>query len=250
MRLTYLLYPLSLLLACGPDGGTSDTASESSATTAANTTDPTSSTAPTTTTTTTATTTATTDDTTGTSTSSTTTGDTTTGAPAEPCLVDADCMLQDDCCTCTGVPLGTDTPECPGECRQSSCTAAGIDAAVCRLGVCETERLSCDASKIACDQLPPKCDPGTLPGTTENCYTGACVPAFLCDVVPDCSACPADKFCVQYVAFGVEKVTCEPVPPGCDGLVDCACVGDLVCSEPFGVCTSQGAVVSCECATC
>ena len=74
--------------------------------------------------------------------------------------------------------------------------------------------------------------------------------ALLCDVVPNCNFCRVDKFCVQKVGFVIESATCEPVPPGCDGSVDCECVSELVCSEPFGVCTSQGAVVSCECATC
>ncbi len=280
MRFSYIPCTLALLVACTPGGGSSDTTDASTSTTSEPTTaEPTSSTSSTsstgvttTVTTTEATTTVTTEvsttvtattdattvitttdtttsDTVGTS-DTTDTTDTTTGAPAEPCVDDADCKLHDDCCTCEGVPVGTDIADCPGECVQSTCASLGIEAAVCRLGVCETERLSCDQSAIICDEAPPPCDPGKLPQTTPGCYTGQCVPASLCDVVLTCKDCPADTMCVQKVSFGIDSVTCEPIPPGCDGKVDCACVGDLVCTGMYGLCSSQGAVVSCECPNC
>ena len=263
MRRTYLACTLGLLLACTPGTGTTDTTAD---TTGSQTT---SATGPGDTTTTAAPTTGAGTDTTATSTDATTgvvtdattepatteAGETsttsgTTGPAANSCLVDADCVLHSDCCTCAGVRFDVDVPVCDARCEQSQCTALGIDEAVCRLGVCETERLGCDQSKVVCDQPSPACPPGQLPETTDVCYTGACIPAALCDVITDCAQCPADKMCVQKFGFGLDSLTCEPVPPGCGGTVDCACVGDLVCTGMYSACFAEGAVVSCECPSC
>jgi hypothetical protein len=274
MRLPYPILPFLVLLACGPQGGTSDDSS-STGTPPANTTggatepgattgttgEPT---APTTTTldpttdggTITASTGTTTGvDDTGLASSTTTlaTEAQTTGEPPGPgqCLEDSDCKLHDDCCTCQGVPLGEDVVFCDEECKQSKCSELGVTAAACRHGVCETARLSCDQVKVVCDQNPPPCPEGQLPTTTPACWTGQCVPAELCDVVPDCGACPPGKLCVQQVGFGVQATTCEPIPPGCGGVVDCACAGELVCTDEFKACFDQpGDVISCECLNC
>ena len=262
MRITYLACTLGVLLACTPGTGTTDTTTDTD-TTGSQTT---SATGPGGTTTTAAPTTGTdtnatsTDASTGVVTSATTepattepgeTGTTgaTTGATDNNCVVDADCVLHSDCCTCEGVRFDVDVPVCDLRCEQSQCDALGIDQAVCRLGVCETERLHCDQA-VACDQAPPACPPNHLPETTDACYTGKCVSAALCDVVTDCALCPADMMCVQQVSFGVDSITCEPIPPGCGGVVDCACVGDLVCTGMYTACFTEGAVVSCECPSC
>ena len=272
MRLTYSTC-FALLVACGPGGDTSDT-SAASTTSVTGTTSTASTDTPTTSTTSTGFTTAPTvtdatsdPDVTSSSTLITTaaadTGDTTTtesattgttattGTPDDACVVDADCALHSDCCTCEGVRLGLDVPSCDERCKQPLCSALGIDAAVCRLGVCETERVSCDQSKVACDQPPPPCPPGQLAETDATCYTGDCVPARFCDVVTACADCPADMMCVQNVAFTVESITCEPIPAACGGVVDCDCVGDLVCTDNFKGCAEQGgAVVNCQCLDC
>ena len=269
MRITYLACTLGVLLACTPGTGTTDTTTDTD-TTGSQTT---SATGPGGTTTTAAPTTGTdtnatsTDASTGVVTSATTepattepgetgttgatTGTTgaTTGATDNNCVVDADCVLHSDCCTCEGVRFDVDVPVCDLRCEQSQCDALSIDQAVCRLGVCETERLHCDQA-VACDQAPPACPPNHLPETTDACYTGKCVSAALCDVVTDCALCPADMMCVQQVSFGVDSITCEPIPPGCGGVVDCACVGDLVCTGMYTACFAEGAVVSCECPSC
>ena len=275
MRLTYSTC-FALLVACGPGGDTSDT-SAASTTSVTGTTSTASTDTPTTSTTSTGFTTAPTvtdassdPDVTSSSTLVTTTtadtGDTattepgttgttgttdTTGTPDDACVVDVDCALHSDCCTCEGVRLGRDVPSCDLRCKQTLCSELGIDAAVCRLGVCETERVSCDQSKVACDQPPPPCPPGQLAETDATCYTGDCVPARFCDVVTACADCPADMMCVQNVAFTVESITCEPIPAACGGVVDCDCVGDLVCTDNFQGCSEQGgAVVNCQCLDC
>lgn len=184
----------------------------------------------------------------------TTTGETTTTTTGEPgetqCQVDADCFLHADCCTCEGLPIGVDHDVCDGECDQSRCEALGIDRAVCRVGVCETERLSCGTNEIVCDAPPPACPPDHLPETTPQCWTGECVPANLCDIITDCAACPPHMMCVQNVSFVPHHLRCEPIPPACDGVPDCDCAGELVCTEPFSICSTDGPIISCECIKC
>lgn len=187
----------------------------------------------------------------GTSTGAGTTGDTTTGAPGMACVGDGDCKLHSDCCTCEGVHDFEDHPDCAKECPVLPCEAAGIHAAICRFGVCITERLSCDATKVTCKAAQPDCPQGQIPETTPDCWTGECVPAEHCDRVPDCALCPGDWMCVQDVAFGPQGwPRCEPVPAACGGAVDCDCVGPEVCVEPFTFCAAQGNHVDCECVNC
>lgn len=271
MRLIFFtLASLPLLAACGPDPSDTTTDATATATATAGTdtattgaADTSASTAATTTTATSATTaetspTSTTTTEPGTTTSAgtspnTDTGNTgTTGGTNTVCESAADCMLLDDCCDCDGVPVGVDPSVCDAECKQSKCSELGITKAVCRLGVCQTERLSCDASKVACDSLPPPCPAGTLPETTPACWSGKCVPAKNCDVVDSCDQCPDGRACVQNVGFAPEPgVVCEPVAPSCDPGMPCACIGDQVCLDPFTFCTDQpGGDIHCECINC
>ena len=178
-------------------------------------------------------------------------GSSTGGTVLGQCETDKDCKLQEDCCTCTGVPIDEDPVPCGLDCKQSKCSELGIDAAVCRLGVCETERLQCDQTKVACDSLPPNCPEGQLPTITPACWTGECVPAEYCDVIPDCSFCPQGRLCVKNLDLGPTQPTCEPIPPGCSDDPDCACAGDLVCKDPYNFCSEQqGPVIHCECPVC
>lgn len=179
---------------------------------------------------------------------STSTG--TSGGPVEGCVKDEDCKLHEDCCVCEGVPVDENPTDCDVQCKQSRCQELGIDAAVCRLGVCETERLSCDQNKVLCDSLPPNCEAGMLPETSPNCWTGRCVPAVFCDVIPDCSFCPDGKMCVQYTGEGIFPTVCEPIPPGCGGTPSCECAADLVCTGIFSFCSVKGDVIGCDCPNC
>ncbi len=177
--------------------------------------------------------------------------DTTGGGEPGECAGPADCKLHSDCCSCEGVPLEDMTPACLMECKQAKCSEYGVDAVECRFGVCRTERLSCDANKVACDALPPPCPDGFLAETTPVCWTGKCVPAALCDVVPDCALCPDGTVCVQDVAFGPQGwPRCEPVPAACNGKASCACMGDLVCTGEFTFCSMGDQGLSCECPNC
>ncbi len=278
MRLTFLtLASLLTLTACPgkPEAGTDSATDPATGTTTATTGASTSGTGTTTTATTAnmpttgtpGTTTGTTTNvvttgvatTTGTTTASTTgtTSDTTTGESTDTggaglCDDDADCKLADDCCACDGVPIDVEVSVCDLDCKQSKCSELGIKSAVCRFGVCISERLSCDASKVACDEAPPPCEPGTLPETTPACWSGRCIPAEHCDVVGSCNHCPDDRVCVQYIAAGPQPgVTCEILPPGCDPAAPCDCLGVQVCSVDFMACfNQQGGNITCECINC
>jgi hypothetical protein len=190
----------------------------------------------------------------GTSTGATTgsTGSGTTDAPPGPaCAVDADCKLHDDCCVCAGVPVDEDIASCEETCKQPKCSEYGVDSAICRFGVCTTERLSCDQTQVACDAPTPPCPDGQLPETNGLCWTGACVPAPLCDAVPDCAYCPVGTMCVQNIGRGPQGwPRCEPIPAACGRQVDCDCVGDLVCSDMFSLCAINAGVVECQCVNC
>jgi len=265
MRLIFLaLASLPLLAACGPDpaGTTTDAGTTgTSATSTASTDAPTTGTPDTTDTATTGTpgttttpgtiTTTTTEPGTTTTIGTITDGGTDTGVGAL-CESDADCKLADDCCDCDGVPAGADVAVCDAECEQSKCSELGITKAVCRFGGCQTERLSCDAGKVACDSLPPPCPPGTVAETTPACWSGKCVPTKNCDVLETCDQCPDGRVCVQNVAFGPEPgVVCEPLAPNCDPEKPCACIGDQVCLDPFTACINQsGGDITCECPNC
>ncbi len=173
------------------------------------------------------------------------------GPPEDECVEDADCKLHSDCCACEGVPVDEDVVNCDEECKQPLCSEFGVSKAVCRLGVCETERLSCDQTKVACNEPPPVCPPETLPVTDAECWTGACVPQALCDAVPDCSFCGPEQFCVTKQGEGFFPTVCEPLPGHCGGTSSCNCVGELVCLQPFGLCFQTDTLaVSCECPNC
>jgi hypothetical protein len=197
------------------------------------------------------TTTTTSDGTTEGTTSPASTGDGTTGGQGLVCAGDVDCTLHSDCCTCEGVHVFEDHEVCDEECKETLCPLAGVDAAICRFGVCITERLSCDATKVTCKAQQPDCPPGQLAETANACWTGKCVPAIHCDAVPDCALCPDDWMCVQDVGRGPQGwPRCEPVPADCGGTVDCECVGEKVCFDPFPFCVAQGNQVDCECINC
>lgn len=267
MRLAWLL-PLSLLLACGGEPGTTDTTGETTAppgttdepgTTSTGPVDPTSggsgsaeTTAPSTSTSTgpdPGTSSTSTGEPATTTTEGSTTDDTGPAVPGE-CVADADCKLFEDCCECKGIPADEDPPICKLECDQTKCDAIGVDAAICRLGQCITERLDCDASKVVCLAFPPDCPEGQLPGVDGPCWSGACVPAEICNVVPDCELCPADWMCVSDIPFGPPIVHCEPIPADCMGEPDCTCAG-AVCTDQFTFCTDPGGnAINCECIDC
>jgi hypothetical protein len=166
---------------------------------------------------------------------------------------DEDCVLVNDCCTCDAA-LAVDAPGmCEMACDQPLCDEFAIDAAICVAGLCVPEKAGCDESQITCDALTPMCPPNYVPGVTEDgtCWTGGCVPINLCDVAPSCASCDEFEgwFCATDVTQLGLKPHCEPIPPGCEGEVTCACAGAF-CVEPFDTCGDELEGLSCTCPVC
>lgn len=180
-----------------------------------------------------------------------TTGDDTGPVLPGECVDNADCKLFSDCCECKGVPITDDQPICKLGCDETPCEQIAVDESVCRLGQCIVERLDCDASQVICLALPPECPKGTVPGVQGQCWSGACVPGEICNVVPDCTYCPeTDWMCVTKIAFGPQSVTCEPIPEDCMGEPSCECAG-AVCTPDFSFCSDPGGdQLNCECINC
>lgn len=171
--------------------------------------------------------------------------------PAGPCVSDQDCALHNDCCSCYGLPADQVDGQCKKRCEQPMCDQLGIDQAVCRFGVCITEEVHCDGSKVACDEAPPDCPEGQVPQVVGVCWSGLCVDAVSCDVVADCGACPAGTMCVQLISKQETPPSCEPIPAECDGKVDCKCAGEFVCTGIFNACNESGGnQLTCGCPTC
>lgn len=174
---------------------------------------------------------------------------TTGGMGGGPCEVDADCKLHDDCCSCYGIPNDQTDPICKSECEATQCEQIGIDEAKCVLGQCTTEKVDC-SSEVACDSLPPDCPPGTLPGISGGCWSGACVPVSSCDKVPDCKLCPESQMCVNYPTVLGDSFTCLPLPTECNGKANCDCAGEA-CTSPFDLCNEGGDIdLVCDCPNC
>lgn len=175
--------------------------------------------------------------------------------PGSVCESDADCVVVDDCCACTAAHVDERPAACAETCDTTQCGAAGIDrpAAECVFGHCQLAKVACNGTYLSCDALPPDCPDGTLPSVDEDadCWTGACVPAEACDVVPGCSDCDAGEVCVQTATQIGAFYSCWPVDPACGGAPSCGCMGE-VCTSPF-VCGDGGlgpAELGCVCPVC
>lgn len=171
--------------------------------------------------------------------------------PLDGCVTDKDCALHSDCCDCFGEAADDPAPICKKGCDELTCDLLGIDQAVCRFGVCTTEKVDCDATKVLCDSLPPDCPKGQVAAVVNGCWSGQCVPALSCNVVPECETCPAGTMCVTKQAQLPTQPTCEPIPAECGGEVDCKCAGKLVCTDMFNACNDAGGnALVCNCPAC
>ena len=182
----------------------------------------------------------------------TSSGDTGPG-PGDACMTEADCVVVDDCCSCLAIPADQEPPECDIEaCLQSTCMAQGVPPiAACELGSCEIAPVPCNPSDVFCESLPPDCPEGTVPGVNPdaNCWSGTCVPAEHCDIVPSCDVCPDDETCVEYVTMFGPEYHCSPVPESCDGTPSCACMAEA-CVDMYETCGDGDMGISCSCINC
>jgi hypothetical protein len=162
-------------------------------------------------------------------------------------------MVVDDCCNCAAIHTADEAPICDvPACDQSTCSAQGVDmpAAVCRFGVCELAPIACNPVIVTCDSLPPACPDGQIASVADNGCWGPCVPAEVCDVVPDCSVCADDETCVRRdTQLGAEYL-CEPIAAACAGVPACDCMDP--CTEPY-ICADGGDLgmeLTCSCPNC
>lgn len=210
----------------------------------------------------TATTTATTSATGGgeSGTAGTTTSETTGNGEVLPCVTDQDCTLVESCCDCESLNPGETVPECGlPECAATACGAVGLFAPVveCRFGRCMFAKQTCNPFGVTCEAAAPDCGPDAVPTVEDTnegkCWTGNCVPAGVCDWVPDCSYCDDPELvCVGKLQKGAYKV-CEAKPFECSDVdnLDCAC-GQQICdaSPPHTVCHDAADDIACECPFC
>lgn len=192
---------------------------------------------------------------TGTATDSDTDGTGTTGGMPTYCEVDEDCVVVNDCCSCTAVHMDDEPPECDiPECFAPICDTTALEEvdAVCVFGTCQLEETTCEQSLVACDEPPPNCEDGFLPSVDGDCWSGGCVPVEACDYVPDCTYCDDDETCVERVTQLGPFYSCEPVAPDCAGVPACDCMPDVCGGDPFECVDGgdPGEELSCICPTC
>lgn len=167
------------------------------------------------------------------------------------CTDDTDCVLVNSCCSCAGVPANGPFPDCPAvECFAPVCDANGIfdTKAICRAGRCVVDA-DCNHNHALCDSLPPTCPPGQTAHLAGGCW-GGCIAVTECGEVGECTQCPQGTACVENTSFMIER-HCVTMPTACNGQVNCACMGDITCIQPFGLCVDTSEpVLMCECPTC
>jgi hypothetical protein len=168
------------------------------------------------------------------------------GAPSFPeCVVDEDCEIAPDCCSCHAVPKGASFPACRLDCGGSNaCEMQGLSTVpLCNLGRC-TLATTC-AGEVTCDSPPPICPAGQTPSQTEDGCWGPCVAATECSEVADCDAC-GYAHCVQFPNVGGTTIRCIAREAACE-------VGNLCeCLEPCGTfgCGEREGEIGCYCPAC
>ena len=66
-------------------------------------------------------------------------------------------------------------------CSRAGCVPAfPFGAGEPDLGAASCVPITADSCSVACDSLPPPCPTGTAAEGNGACYTGRCVPAFVC----------------------------------------------------------------------
>jgi hypothetical protein len=175
------------------------------------------------------------------------------GGLGAECITDSDCRMFADCCSCIGLAPGeAEPPSCNRACEQDRCGELGLDASSvrCAAGRC-VAGFSC-AGDVACDRMPPICQPGSTPSIVGACW-GPCVQATECASVGECSACTGQlESCVTYVARLGPTNHCIQLPKGCEASPTCACIGESVCVGAFSNCADKSGLpgVACDCPSC
>lgn len=144
----------------------------------------------------------------------------------------SDCVLVDDCCSCTAIPASDPPPDCQDtQCSSTMCSGAPFNAPSpdCIVGFCNAN-LVCNPAFVMCGQPEPVCPPGQAPVLLQKsaCW-GPCIPADDCDVVSSCDRCGPTQTCVHRLVGPSDTPHCIETPDVCVGNVTCACLGAAVC---------------------
>jgi hypothetical protein len=143
-----------------------------------------------------------------------------------PCTGDDECQ---DGQRCSAPDMCTVPPECAND---------PLCDTVCG-GFCVPEERGSCFGEVLCLALPPECSPGTTPGVSNGCWTGACIPLGECPPVPfeechgqpTCDAawptCPEGHVpqlrdgCWTGACIPLELCEQEPSPASCIGEIWC-----------------------------
>jgi hypothetical protein len=146
---------------------------------------------------------------------------------------------------------GENGPTCSlPNCYVVTCTPKGVTEVDCVVGQCVL-KIDCDASKVLCNGMPPSCPQGEVPTVANQCWTGKCIKATYCPVVPSCDACDfTTSTCVVHETKSGPQTHCVEVPDVCKGQVNCSCLGNAVCKPPWSICNDTSTGIDCGCPTC
>jgi len=125
-----------------------------------------------------------------------------------------ECSLHDDCFAVHFSPCSVDVDsgglEAPN-CEPAEFIRCGNEDNPDDPGLCYGE--------ITCDSLPPDCPAETMPGISDGCWTGYCIPVADCEVQMVCGDITEEFSCIA-------RSDCSPTYQG----IDCVCDANDVCT--------------------
>jgi hypothetical protein len=167
------------------------------------------------------------------------------------CTQASDCAVINDCCNCGAAPADMVPPCMSDECLAPVCDGnfgpPYVPAAACMIGTCVLEQIGCDESVVTCEMAePPPCVGGLVRSYINDCY-GPCVLASMCTSLP--TECDADTCGEGFVCMTTQSGApsrCVPLPPACNGVGSCECIGPWLGEVCNGGCGDLGGTLLCE----
>lgn len=174
-----------------------------------------------------------------------------TGDGDSPCSEAGDCAVVNDCCSCGAAPVDMvppcDVPECFAPVCDGNFGAPYVPEAACLVGTCVLAPVSCNIGEVTCEvEPPPPCVDGTARSVINDCY-GPCVLPSMCTTLP--SECDADTCGQGFVCMTTQSGApsrCIPLPPGCNAVGSCECIGPWLGEVCNGGCGDLGGTLLCE----
>jgi hypothetical protein len=178
-------------------------------------------------------------------------GDPTTGDGDPECGEASDCAVVNDCCSCSAAPVDMVPPCGMGECFAPLCDgnfgAPYVPEAACLVGTCVLEQVGCDLGVVTCEvEAPPACTDSLVRSVINDCY-GPCVLPSMCASLP--AECDADTCGEGFVCMTTQSGApsrCIPLPPACNGVGSCECIGPWLGEVCNGGCGDLGSTLLCE----